>query len=57
MTFEQHLQAEIKRQEEQQHVRREAGQARKILLPLRDLLQIQHLFREICVAGGEKPVE
>ena len=57
MTFEQHLQAEIKRLEEAQHDRREAGQARQILLPLRDSLAIQHHLRAILLASGEQSVE
>jgi hypothetical protein len=57
MTFEQHLQAEMKRLEEAQHDGREAGQARQILLPLRDSLAIQHHLRAILLASGEQSVE
>jgi hypothetical protein len=57
MTFEQHLQAEMKRLEEAADDRRKTGQARPILLPLRDSFTIQHLIREIYQAGGAGRVE
>lgn len=56
MTFKEHLQHEMNRLEERNE-RREAGQTRKVLLPLQHSKQIQHLIREICVASGEKSVE
>ena len=58
MTFEEHLQAAIKRQEEDdENARREAREARAVLLPLRDSQAIQHQFREILLASGEQVVE
>jgi hypothetical protein len=58
MTFEEHLQAAIKRQkEDEERVRHQTGEARAVLLPLRDSQAIQHQFREILLASGEQPVE
>jgi hypothetical protein len=58
MTFDQHLQAEIKKlKEADRDVRHPLGQARQVLLPLRDSLQIQHLVREICETGGKRIVD
>ena len=58
MTFEQHLQAEIKRQKERDaSVRHQTREARAVLLPLRDSQAIQHHIREILLASGEQPVE
>ena len=57
MTFEQHLQTELKRQEEQNHVRRTAAQTRRVLLPLEHTRAIQHQLREILLASNEQPVE
>lgn len=56
MTFKEHLEHEMTRLEERNE-RREATQARNVLLPLQHSRQIQHLIREICVASGEKSVE
>jgi hypothetical protein len=58
MTFEQHLQNEIKKlKEADRDVRHPLGQARQVLLPLRDSHQIQHLIREIREVGGVGRVE
>ena len=56
MTFEQHLQAEMKRLEEQ-HERREAGETRKVLLPPQHSRAIRNHIRAILLASGEQSVE
>ena len=58
MTFEQHLQAEIKRQKERDDsVRHQTREARAVLLPLRDSQQIRDHIRAIYQHSGERVVE
>ena len=57
MTFEQHLKAAIKRQEAKDNVRHEAGQAGRLLLPLRDSQQIRDYVREIHQHRGERALD
>jgi hypothetical protein len=57
MTFEQHLQAEMKRLEEAQHDRRTVGKTRKIFLSPRHSQEIRNQLRAILLASGEQPVE
>ena len=57
MKFEQHLKNEIKRLEDEENDRRKIGQARQLLLPLRNRSPIWNLVREICGSSGSQSVE
>lgn len=57
MNFKEHLQAQIKRLEERQHVRRTTREAWLVLLPLEHRIAVLHHVREVPADGRAGNVE